>query len=154
MASCTCQHRLCNYSDYQTRETEGLHCHWISASWLVNLLAAGTSHFPCELLWVIWKADIQRVLKGNWTSYWSPCVSRLQVVWVCGRTFSQCLWTTSLTRSTDRRWASPTWPSTSACEEHPPPVPPPHSPLHGSTSVQLTSAHFLPKPNPTSTSEV
>lgn len=51
---------------------------------------------------------------------------------------------TSLTPCTDRRWASPTWPLTSACEDHlllhRPPfcLPPP-------TSVLLTGAHVLPK---------
>lgn len=76
----------------------------------------------------------------------SPCAS-LQVVWVCGRTSSQCPWTTSLTPSTDRRWASLTWPSTLAFEEHPSPsspntVPPlsdPHIPI--TTVDKCTGPH-------------
>ena len=83
-----------------------------------------------------WTIISQKVIKGDFLFFphflkWinspsCPCVFWLQVVWGCGRTSSQCLWTTSLTRCTDRTWASQTWPLTSVSEERltPPPTPP------------------------------
>lgn len=120
VVSCAGRHHVCNYPDRQRKQSEGLHCVWIGPCWLVNGLQVQTPssvsvsrHVACVEMW----------LKILWVfkRLPSPCVSRLQVVWVCGRMFSQCRWTTSLTPSTDRRWASPTWPLTSACEERPPP---------------------------------
>lgn len=68
-----------------------------------------------------------------------PCVSPLQVVQVCGRTSLRCPWTRSLTPCTDRRWASPTWPLTSACEERPT-LHPPHPPLILHTLLRLLNS--------------
>lgn len=143
VVSCAGRHHVC-------KESEGLHCLWMGPCWLVNGLQVQTT----------FSVSISRQLGCDWKSRWcfksscSVCVSPAGRVGLWKDVFTvsmndkfDAIYRQRMGKS-DLTFDFGLWgaPSPSRCV--------PHSPLHRSTSVQLTSSHSPPKPSRTSTFEV